>query len=269
MADPGSPMTVEGLRSDWAGGSATLGGWVVGSDPLIAEHLARCGFDEVTIDLQHGTSDFRDIALLCAAITRGGAVPLVRVPRAEPVTIGRCLDLGAAGVIVAMVGSAEEAAATVDACRYAPEGSRSIGPVRAQWTMDSGPLSDPLATERLAAVVCMPMVETADGLANVAEIAATPGIDGVYVGPGDLALAMGLPLPGGRTAEQQQRLDVAIDSVVAACDAAGVTAGIQGVGGASAAAWVRRGFRMVTVTADVSLVAGGRRELEVARSASS
>ena len=265
MTDAESTMSVERMRKTWTEGSATLGGWMVGSDPLIAEHLARCGFDEVTIDLQHGTSDFGDIALLCAAITTGGAVPLVRIPRADPVTIGRCLDLGAAGGLPAMVGSAEEAAAAVSACHYAPVGSRSIGPVRAQFTMASGPLSDPVALDRLASVICMPMIETADGLANVVEIAATPGLDGLYVGPGDLALALGLPLPGGRSDQEQRQLDVAIDSIVAACDDAGIVPGVQGGDGASAADWVSRGFRMVTVTADITLVASGRKQLEIAR----
>lgn len=260
--DTRSVPDVDALRERWRDGPATLGGWVMTHDPLLAEQMALCGFDEVTIDLQHGTVEIGDIALLCAAVTGGGALPLVRVPRADHVTIGRVLDLGAGGVIVAMVESAAGAAAAVDACRYPPLGSRSAGPVRAQFTMGSTDY------QRLGEVICMVMIETAAGVAEAEAIAATPGIDGVYVGPGDLALAMGLPLGRDRSTDEQRRFDSTIDRILAACESAGVVAGIHAPDGATAADLVRRGFGMVTVVADFTLiVAGGRRELAAARDA--
>ena len=86
-------------------GGATLGGWIMTHDPIIAEQIARCGFDEVTVDLQHGSVEIGHLANMFMAIAAGGAVPLVRIPAVDPVTIGRVLDVGAAGVIVAMIES--------------------------------------------------------------------------------------------------------------------------------------------------------------------
>ena len=104
------------------------------------------------------------------------APPLVRVARNEPFAIGQALDLGAAGVIVPMVEDGEQAARAVAACRYAPEGIRSFGALRAARA------SEPL---------CLVMIETRAGVERAEEIAATPGLDGIYVGPSDLALTSG------------------------------------------------------------------------------
>src|SRR5690606_35631671 len=117
------------LRSIWRSGGAVLGGWVMTHDPIIAEEMARCGFDEVVIDLQHGSVEIGHLADLFLAVSTGGAAPLVRTPAVDPVTIGRALDLGAAGVLVAMCESPEQAALVVASCRYAPQGVRSAGPL--------------------------------------------------------------------------------------------------------------------------------------------
>jgi 4-hydroxy-2-oxoheptanedioate aldolase len=232
------------------------------SDPLLAEELARCGFDEVTIDLQHGSVEVGHVMALAQAIADGGAVPLVRLPSADPVVIGRCLDLGALGVVIAMVETPDQAATAVTACRYAPLGRRSAGTVRAQHTMGSRDLAE------LGSVACFAMVESRQGLDNVEAIAATPGVDGIYVGPGDLAISLGMWPPSDRTPAQQQQFDAALDRVLAACEAAGVVAGMHTGDGLSAASYVRRGFRMVTVASEYGLViAGGHRELEAARAA--
>lgn len=256
---PASP-SIDDLRARWRDGPATLGGWSMTRDPLVVEQLARCGFDEVTLDLQHGTIEVADIGALCLAVTTGGAVPLVRVPRTDAVTIGRVLDLGAAGVIVAMVESPATAAAAVAACRYPPLGNRSAGPVRAQFTMGSGDYA------RLGEVACLVMIETLAGLEAAEAIAATPGIDGVYVGPGDLAISLGIGLGRERTSEETRRFDEALDRVLGACEAAGVVAAIHAPDGTTAASLVARGFGMVTVVADLTLIlAGGRAELAAAR----
>ena len=132
------------------------------------------------------------------AIEARGAVPLARVLYNEPWMVNRVLDLGAAGVIVPLVGSAADAKRAVSGCRYPPRGVRSYGPLRAALTVGS---ADP---ERLAAgALCFVMVETREGLEHVEEIAATRGLDGIYIGPSDLSLGLGRePGHGGDVLEQ-------------------------------------------------------------------
>lgn len=252
----------ERLRSRWRAGESTLGGWIMTHDAILAEQLARCGFDEVTVDLQHGSVEIGHLTNLFLGISAGGASPLVRIPTVDPVTIGRVLDVGAAGVIVAMIESRAQAEAVVAACRYAPHGVRSAGPLRAQHTIGSGDWDD------LETVIKGVMVESAAGLANVDEIAGTPGIDGIYIGPGDLGIALGMAPGRPRDATQQATFTAAIDRILRACQDAGVVAGIHTGDGATAAAWVRRGFRWVTVASEYGLVInGGTRELDTAREA--
>jgi len=252
----------ERLRARWRAGEATLGGWIMTHDGILAEQLARCGFDEVSVDLQHGSVEIGHLTNLFLAISAGGAVPLVRIPAVDPVTIGRVLDVGAAGVIVAMVESRAQAEAVVAACRYTPLGVRSAGPLRAQYTIGSGDWDD------LTSVIKGVMVESAAGLANVDDIASTPGIDGIYIGPGDLGIALGMPPGRPRDDAQKATFAAAIDKVLKACQDADVVPGIHTGDGATAAAWVRRGFLWVTVISEYGLVInGGTRELATAREA--
>jgi 4-hydroxy-2-oxoheptanedioate aldolase len=250
------------LRRRWAAGEATLGGWIMTHDGVLAESMARVGFDEVTVDLQHGSVEIGHLVNLFMGIQAGGAVPMVRIPAVDNTTIGRVLDVGAVGVVVAMVESREQAERVVAACRYKPVGARSAGPLRAQSTVGSGDWGD------LETVIKAVMVETADGVERVAEIASTPGLDGIYIGPGDLGLSMGLPPGRPRDADQQARIGAAIDRVLRACDDAGIVAGIHTGDGATAAGWVRRGFRWVTVVSEYGLVINGAtRELAACRAA--
>lgn len=209
---------------------------------MAAELTAAAGYDYVCVDLQHGLADFGDLPPMFAAISSQGATPMARVPANEPWMIMRALDLGAMGVIVPMIDSAADAARAVSACRY-PEsgGGRSFGPVRSGLVMGS---REPADVEDVA---CIVMIETAEGLANVAEIAATPGVDALYVGPNDLSLAIGLP-PGYERPEPEH--EAAIERIRAAAMAGGVAAGIQCSGGPAARHRREQGFSMTTVGSD-------------------
>ena len=244
----------------WAAGRATYGGWVSTGEPLAAEYLAAAGFDEITADQQHGAIALRDLPALFAAIEARGVAPMTRVAALDPHAISTSLDMGALGVIVPMVETPEEAAVLVSACRYPPIGRRSAGPTRAIYRMG-------LDLGALARVAAVAMVETARGLENVEAIARTPGLDGVYVGPGDLAISLGLPvLPADRSPAERDEHAGALDRILRACNAAGVVAGIYAGTGAAARECVRQGFRMVTVAWDAGLLEdGGRAELEAAR----
>jgi 4-hydroxy-2-oxoheptanedioate aldolase len=242
-------------------GDASIGSWVSTPDPVIAEIIASCGFDHVIADLQHGSLELGTLIPVLGAITTGGSVPIVRVPWNDPVVIGKALDLGALGVVVPMVESAEQAAAAVAACRYPPHGTRSVGPLRPNLIMRSD------APDDWQRVACIVMVETALGLADIEAIAATPGVDGVYIGPGDLAVSLGLsPYRARRTPEEEATHAAAVASILAACDRHGVPAGIYVGEGEAARRYLEAGFRIVTASIDYSLIeAGSQRDLAAAR----
>ena len=117
------------VRDRWAAGGTALGAWISLRDPIVAETAASLGFDYVCVDLQHGLNDYDGMANALAAIAGSDATPLVRVPWNEPGIIGRALDAGAAGVIIPMVNSVEEAQRAASACHYWPAGTRSFGPI--------------------------------------------------------------------------------------------------------------------------------------------
>ncbi|EFL27817.1 4-hydroxy-2-oxovalerate aldolase (HOA) [Streptomyces himastatinicus ATCC 53653] len=168
---------------------------------------------------------------------------MVRVEANDLTYIGKALDAGASAVIVPLIDNAQDAADAVAAVRYPPLGRRSYGPMRAQLRV--GP--NPADTHEQTAVLAM--IETADGLANVEEICATPGLDGVYVGPSDLRLAI-----GGATSTDpavQDEFEQALIRVRKAAEAAGIAAGIHNADGASAARRLAEGFTFASVAADV------------------
>jgi 4-hydroxy-2-oxoheptanedioate aldolase len=192
-------------------------------------------------------------------MARTPTTPLVRVPWNEPGIIGRVLDAGALGVIIPMVNTPEDAARAVAACRYAPDGSRSYGPLGALARY--GPEYVATANQR---VLCIPMIETRQAVEAVDDILAVPGIDAVYVGPADLSLTYGLP-PGADQADPV--FHSALATVVAACQRHGVVPGVH-ANATLAPARVEAGFRMVTVGFDaMPAMAGLRGEIAKARAA--
>jgi 4-hydroxy-2-oxoheptanedioate aldolase len=232
------------LRARWDAGEAAFGMWAGIDSSLTAELAAAAGYDYVCVDLQHGMSDERTMVSMFQATMAAGSTPLARLAWSEPWMIMRALDLGARGVIVPLVGSGAEALRAVQACRYPPDGARSYGPVRANLVVGS------LAPAELAeAALCFAMVETRDGLDRLEEIASTPGLDGIYIGPSDLALALGrTPGAGGDVLEK------AIGRVREACDAHGLIAGIHCRAGAAARGRAQEGFKLITVGVDASLL---------------
>ena len=219
------------LRTMLESGGPAIGLWASIPSALTADAAALAGPDYVVVDQLHGAVEPATLMTMLQAISGAGAAPLVRVARNEPFPIGQALDVGAVGVIVPMVESGEEAAAAVAACRYAPEGIRSFGALRAG------------AGER---PLCLVMIETRAGLERAAEIAATPGLDGIYVGPSDLALSLGLQ-PTIRL-EHPPVLE-ALAVIHAACADAGIVAGVHCLAAEDVPAQSER-FAMVTAGGD-------------------
>ncbi|WP_344127833.1 HpcH/HpaI aldolase family protein, partial [Mycolicibacterium murale] len=163
-----------------------IGYWSVLDSPVSTEWLAHVGYDYLALDMQHGLIGYSGmVAGLTAIDAAHGPVGLIRVEANNPTPIGRALDAGAAGIIVPLVNTADEAADAVNAATYPPAGIRSYGPMRSQLRI--GPV--PAIAD--ADTVVLAMIETPQGLANVESICATPGLAGVYVGPSDLRLAVG------------------------------------------------------------------------------
>ncbi len=191
------------VRETIAAGSPAIGLWVTSGDPLVAEALGKAGYDCVCLDAQHGGVNFDNMLSLIQALDLGATRALVRVPWADQAQIMRALDLGALGVIVPMVSTPEQARLAAQACRYPPKGVRSFGQVRNYYGAEPTTF-DPL---------CFVMIETAEAMENLDAIAATPGVDGLFVGPVDLGLSLGL----GVVMSADERIFAAIDKVVAAC----------------------------------------------------
>ena len=246
------------LKRAWAEGRTTFGVWSMMPDAFGAELIAGAGYDYVCVDGQHGLADFAETVSIFQAVRASGTVPLTRVLANDAGAIGRVLDAGALGVIVPLVNNAEEAARAVAACRYPPEGVRSYGPVRATEVVGSKSLED-LA----GGVLCFVMVETREGLEKVEEISATPGLDGIYIGPSDLSLSLGL----APTLEITEKEHVeAVRRIREVCRKHGVVCGIHCGSGEWARKHAEAGFEMVTVTMDTKLLTeAAHRELEVAR----
>lgn len=251
------------LRTKWDADEAAFGLWASIPTSLTAELAAAAGYDYVCVDLQHGLSDEATMVSMFQASQAAGAAPLARLAWNEPWLIMRALDLGAVGVILPLIDNAAEAAKAVQACRYPPHGRRSYGPVRAEMVFGSASLEE-VGPEAL----CFAMIETREGLENVDEIAATPGLDGLYIGPSDLSIALGLPprpVVDG-VGEDRQALADAIGRVLEACRANGLIAGMHCGGGAAASRYAEEGFRLITVAVDTNLFkAAIRRELGAAR----
>ncbi|MFE4368993.1 HpcH/HpaI aldolase/citrate lyase family protein [Streptomyces sp. NPDC056835] len=226
-----------------------IGYWSVLDSPVSTERIARLGYDYVALDAQHGLIEYAGLlASLTAIDTKGStAVGLVRTEANDPAPIGRALDAGAAGVIVPLIDTAQDAADAVAAVRYPPLGRRSYGPMR------SGLRIGPDPADAHEQTVVLAMIETADGLANVAEICATDGLDGVYVGPSDLRIAL-----GGATSTDpavDDRFEAALVTVRETAAAAGIAAGIHNADGASAARRLAEGFTFATVSSDLTHLA--------------
>ena len=175
------------LRTLWSEGRAAVNGWLAVANGFSAETMAHQGWDTLTIDLQHGVVDYQAMVTMLQAISTTPTVPLVRVPWLEPGILMKTLDAGAYGVICPMIDGVEDARRFASACRYPPLGNRSYGPTRG--FLYGGPDYFSGANEE---ILTLAMIETPQGLRDVYQIAAIEGIDGLFVGPSDLSLALGL-----------------------------------------------------------------------------
>ena len=232
------------LRERIAAGEVALGISLTSGSVHAAEMCAHSGLDYVYLDQQHGITSLDTLVGQLRALAGSPVTPLVRVLRNDSGLIGQALDADAAGVIVPMVNTAEEARAAVRACRYPPEGLRSWGPVRARWGLGNDPAQVNLQ------VLCFVMIENREAVKNVREIVGVPGVDGVYIGPSDLALSMGLK---PQLALQDGEHAAAVTQILEACRAARRVAAISG----NPLEMRGPGFGMVSVGSDTGFLQAG------------
>jgi 2-keto-3-deoxy-L-rhamnonate aldolase RhmA len=167
------------VKKIWASGKVVINGWLAIPSGFSAEVMAKCGFDSLTVDLQHGVQDYQSMIQCFQAMQAQPVTPMVRVPWNEPSIIGKALDGGAYGVICPMINTKKEAEDFMSYCKYPPLGIRSNGPIRAGMYGDAGSYQTTANDETL----CIPMIETRKAVENLESILDVPGIAGVYIGP--------------------------------------------------------------------------------------
>jgi 4-hydroxy-2-oxoheptanedioate aldolase len=241
------------LRSLWRSGAAAVNGWLTIASSFCAETMAHQGWDSLVIDVQHGIVDYQAMVGMLQAISTTDTVPLARVPWLEPGILMKTLDAGAYGVICPMVNTREDAQKLVAYTHYAPRGTRSFGPLRAQLYGGAD-----YAQHANDTIVTFAMIETAQALDNLDDILSVEGLDAIYIGPADLSLALGCrPTFDDIDAKAEQ----AIDHVLERAKAHRVVAGVHTGSAEAALKRIAKGFQFVTVKSDARLMAEGAQQV--------
>ncbi len=242
-------MRANRVKEIISSGDFAVNAWVSCDSPYVAEVLSHAGYDAVTIDHQHGMFGLDRVITLLQAVSSGPAMPMVRCSHLDLAEIGKLLDAGAYGLICPSIDTAEQCRALVSACRYPPVGRRSFGPSRGLLYGGSDYVERANATVQVWA-----MIESSEALNNMEEIVNVSGLDGVYVGPNDMALSLGVQ-PG--TSPVDAKVQEALRKVLEVGHAAGIAVGAYCADAAMAVALVEDGYDLVTPGNDVVLLREG------------
>ena len=243
-------MTAFTLARRLRAGETVYTAWCTLASPIVAETVAREGFAAVVLDIQHGLWDTASIVAGIGALVHAGATPVVRVPLNDFAFVSRALDFGAEAIIAPMINSPADARQFAAVAKYPPLGERSWGPQRAMALQGKTVTTDYLR-EANEGTLTLAMIETATALSNVEAIAATPGIDALFVGPYDLSTA----LSGGKAQDvQAPEVERAIDRICQAANKAGKIPGIYCNNTDRALAMAKRGFRFITIGSDLGMM---------------
>jgi 4-hydroxy-2-oxoheptanedioate aldolase len=242
-------MLTNRVKRLWSEGRPAVNAWLSIGSPFTAEIMAEQGYDALTLDLQHGVIGFEATVGMLQSMRASGAAVMARVSWLDPAAIMRVLDAGAVGVICPMIDNAEQAARLVSMIRYPPVGVRSFGPTRASVAAGGAYGFD--ADDHILGFA---MIETAAAYADLDRIVTTPGLDGVYVGPADLTIALtGRRYPIGVDREEPEMVE-AIQRVLTAAHGAGIRAGLHCGSADYAARAIEWGFDLVTLSSDARLL---------------
>ncbi len=245
-------MSRPSLRARLRAGETVFGTFLNTGSPLAAELCARAGFDWVLIDLEHGATTEAELLQHLYAVSATGATALVRPQSGERLRIGRALDLGAEGIMIPRIDTAEQAAEAVSWLRWPPDGGRGLALLtRGAELGEVGHGSVAALNQRILGIV---QVESPAAVAESAAVAAIDGVDVLFVGPTDLSHSMGLPGQFDDPAFRE-----ALRAVVAAAEDAGKAAGILLRDAAALPAHRELGFRFIGLGSDGAFVADGAR----------
>jgi 4-hydroxy-2-oxoheptanedioate aldolase len=247
-------MSPHDLRHQLRDGNPCRGLWLTLPCPPAVRLLARLPYHWFCIDAEHGPMGAETMTAMVAAVADAGRSAVVRIAHSGVENVQRALDAGAAGVIGPMIETPEQAGALVAAAKYPPMGARSLG---SHWAGLPFEL-EMMSYARLAntRTLCLAQIESAAGLERVHEIASTRGLDGLFVGPFDLMLSLGLE-PGEQA---QAALTKALDEVARVAKVFGLPAGVYCPDPYTATVRIKQGYSMVSVASDVALLLTGARE---------
>jgi 4-hydroxy-2-oxoheptanedioate aldolase len=252
------------LAKRFRDGETVFSGWCGLPYPLVAEALAREGFPAVTIESQHGLWDVAGILHGIAAVRQGGAAPIVRVPLNDFALVSRSLDFGAEGIIAPMINTPADARAFAAAAKFPPVGERSWGPHRAM-TLGGVPDMPTYLREANDHIVTFAMIETRTALQNFNAIIDTAGIDGFFLGPSDLSIALS---DGKNVDPLSKEVDAHLDTMIAGAQKAKKIPGAYCHSAERAAALAKRGVKFLAVSSDLGMLrAGAAAALKVLRGA--
>lgn len=237
-----------------ANSRAMIGMWLCSGSPISAEICAGSGLDWLLIDTEHAPNGLESVLAQLQACSGSPVHTVVRLPAVDAVAMKQILDLGATTVLVPMVNTPEQAALVAAAAAYPPEGIRGVGSALARaasWNRTENYLLD-----ARSGITVLVQIETEEAVRNAAAIAAVPGIDGVFIGPSDLAASMGY-------LGQQEHPEVvaAVRRTIEAVHAAGKPVGVNAFAPETAEAYLAAGVDFILVGADVALLARGSEAL--------
>ncbi|WP_102959161.1 HpcH/HpaI aldolase family protein [Mangrovicella endophytica] len=246
-------MTLPALRDKLEGGGHLLAAWCSLGDPVVHETLLAAGFEALVLDMQHGQHDTTDIAAGIALCAHLGRPSIVRVPIEDRAMAARALDFGASAIIMPMIQGDEDARAFVAAVKYPPRGERSFGPARAVLLhgYDSG--VEYVADAR-GETLAIAMIETAAALDSLDAILAIDGLDGVFVGPADLSIALS---GTGTLAARGPKTDEAVARIAKAATAAGKFSAIYAGNAEDARHYRSAGVNLVCIGSDMGMLRSG------------
>ena len=233
-----------------------INSWLSIPSSFSAETMAQQGWDSLTIDMQHGLIDYSNAVSMLQAISTTDITPMARVNWNEPGQIMKILDAGCYGIICPMVSNRKEAEKFVQACQYPPKGYRSFGPIRASIYGGSD-----YAKHADDEILKLAMIETKEALEKLDEILDTPHLDGVYIGPADLSLAVGEE-PGFDKSENTKAYKEIL-RILEAAKKRNLLAGLHNGTAEYAQKMIKKGFNLVTVGSDSRYIsAGAKADLE-------
>ena len=250
-------MLARKIKEQMRRGEPSIGSWMSMAHPSIAEILAMAGYDWIVIETEHTAIDVSEVLRLIIAIEQRGSVPLVRLAWNDPIQAKAVLDSGAAGVLIPMINTKADAELAVSMTKYPPLGSRGVGLARAQGY---GNNFDAYVTNANADTLLLVQIEHREAVENIEQILSVTGIDGVFIGPYDLSLSLGIP---GNL--NHPDILAAKQKVLSATLAHGLIAGMHFVQPQTAASDCKKaiseGYRFIALGTDILFLGDSARDL--------